>query len=166
MLMNPKQFKNFMKKVIIPEDQNGCWLWRNPNSNGYGKFRIGDKMWNSHKAMYIHFWGAFLPLTQEFPLVEHICPHGENSACINPAHLRRGNYKTNWANAKKNGRMPHAYEVGRTAWNKGKPMPEETKQKIREAYQLRKQNAHKDIFKPKIEEETNALDGLDIEVIV
>lgn len=166
MLMNSKQFKNFMKKLIIPPDQNGCWLWANPNSNGYGKFRIGSKMWNAHKAMYIHFWGLIFPLTKEEPLVEHICPSGENSACCNPTHLRRGSHKSNFLTAVANGRMPHAYVQGRTAWNKGKPMPEETKEKIRKAWQAKRQSAHKDIFTPSIDEEKNALDGLDIEVVL
>lgn len=166
MLMNDKQFRNFMKKVIIPADQNGCWLWHHPNVNGYGKFRIGDKMWNAHKAMYLHFWGAFLPLTEEFPIVEHICPCGENSACINPAHLRRGNHKSNFKTAVANGRMPHAFVAGRTAWNKGIPMAEETKEKIRAAARKRREGAHWNIYKEKLEDEINALDGLDIEVVL
>lgn len=69
----------------VKEDDSGCHLWQAGKNNiGYGLFRYHDKMQSSHRvAMKIEGHNI------DGKIVYHTC---DNYHCVNPAHLKIGNY--------------------------------------------------------------------------
>ena len=75
--------ENFLSKVIFPEDYiNDCWGWTGwTDSNGYGKFRLGDgKRPAHHRASYILLVDDNIGGLD----IDHLC---RNPVCSNPNHL-------------------------------------------------------------------------------
>lgn len=77
----------FLDKVEVPadiEDRLTCWCWqgaKHSRTRGYGKFRIGNKVLNAHKASYILFRGEVATGL----VIGHQC---NNEACVSPWHLK------------------------------------------------------------------------------
>ncbi len=74
----------FTKKVAFPVSDEGCWIWRgakHSTQRGYGKFRLGGRVMNAHKASYILFNGE----VGKGLVIAHQC---NNEHCVNPAHLK------------------------------------------------------------------------------
>lgn len=78
----------FLDKVQLPaggiEDTNSCWYWtgaKHSKKRGYGKFRLGGKVVNAHKASHLLFNGP-VPAGH---VVGHQC---NNEACVSPHHLK------------------------------------------------------------------------------
>lgn len=77
----------FAEKVLLPDDLNDtvpCWLWqgaKHSRKRGYGKFRLGGKVMNAHKASHILFNG---PVADGL-VVGHQC---NNERCVSPHHLK------------------------------------------------------------------------------
>ena len=74
----------FTKKVAFPVSDEGCWIWRGAKHStyrGYGKFRLGGRVMNAHKASYLLFVGA-VPAGM---VIGHQC---NLESCVNPFHLK------------------------------------------------------------------------------
>lgn len=94
----------FLDKVALPadgvEDIKSCWSWtgaRHSQKRGYGKFRLGGKVVNAHKASHLLFNGA-VPAGY---VVGHQC---NNERCVNPFHLKAETQKENMQYCVKSGR--------------------------------------------------------------
>lgn len=79
--------RRFMARVKVTK---GCWTWRGQFSqNGYGRFQIGAGLrYPAHRVSYTIFKGR-IPFGL---LIHHKC---ENTACVNPEHLRPATNKEN-----------------------------------------------------------------------
>lgn len=71
---------------IQPESE--CWIWQGYLSKGYGRVRVGTKRILVHRASYESFIGR-IPSNMT---IDHIC---NNTACINPNHLRPSSQREN-----------------------------------------------------------------------
>ena len=74
----------FAAKINLPDDLNQCWIWtgaKHSAKRGYGKFRLGGRVMNAHKAAYLLFIG---PVADGLVL-GHQC---NNERCVNPFHLK------------------------------------------------------------------------------
>lgn len=67
---------------------NGCWLWRHPSENGYGRIRVNRKTMWAHRIGYELLVG---PIPPELEL-DHLC---RVPACVNPAHLEPVTHREN-----------------------------------------------------------------------
>ena len=71
----PDRFLRAVKK------SDSCWEWAHRlRKNGYGQFRIGDRMIIAHRVSYELFVGP-IPAGLE---IDHLC---RNRGCVNPSHL-------------------------------------------------------------------------------
>lgn len=78
-----KVFPRWTAKVDFSTESGGCWLWTgSKDASGYGKFRIGDKVYYAATI-------AWLLYKNEEP-VGHIFRTCGNHACVNPKHLHLG----------------------------------------------------------------------------
>lgn len=83
-----------IKEIIISiiPDTNGCLNWPlYKNEKGYGRVWIDKCRVRAHRISYELFTGP-IPYGM---LVLHKCPNGENTSCVNPAHLKVGDVKEN-----------------------------------------------------------------------
>jgi HNH endonuclease len=68
----------FWNKVERTDD---CWLWRAATAwNGYGLFRLGNKMVLVHR----YSWSLANGPIPDGRVIDHLC---HVRACVNPAHL-------------------------------------------------------------------------------
>jgi len=103
---------NFSTKYT---DINLCWVWTGAlSSDGYGIFRMGDKLYRAHRASYILHKG-------EIPdglHIDHLC---RNKVCVNPEHLEAVTQKVNNARAaaaKTHCPRGHNYVIYGRVWGK------------------------------------------------
>ena len=91
----------FWEKVEVAEPDE-CWLWLGScDTNGYGHFRINNKLRQAHRYSYqLHFG--------DIPKGMCICHCCDVRSCVNPNHLFFGTYKDNMVDCIKKGR----YSVG------------------------------------------------------
>jgi len=101
-------------------DRSGeCWLWRAAtDADGYGKFAVtlprdgvplGAKTPQRHLRAHHFAWEMVNgPVPREVYLL-HSC---DTPACVNPAHLRVGTARDNYADAKAKGRHTHGERSG------------------------------------------------------
>ena len=98
----------FLAKVQFPQtDPDACWIWAGAShskSRGYGKFRVGQKVMNAHRASYLMFNGSI----SDGLVVAHQC---NNERCVNPAHLAAQSQSENISYAWKCGRMVPGSDV-------------------------------------------------------
>lgn len=75
-----------------------CWEWQASTAEGYGRFKIGRKVYSAHRI-------AFEDVNGPVPygmLVTHDC---DNRRCCNPVHLCAGTHRTNAQEMADRGRM-------------------------------------------------------------
>ena len=69
----------FLAKIVA--DPRGCWIWQaTTNADGYGQFRVGDRMVKAHRFAYELLVG---PIPNGLEL-DHLC---RVRNCVNPAHM-------------------------------------------------------------------------------
>lgn len=81
--------EDFWRRVSIPENPNGCWLWTGPTKTyGYGIASYRRRNYRAHRLAYELFYGPF----DSGLLVLHLC---RNRHCVNPDHLYLGTAQDN-----------------------------------------------------------------------
>lgn len=87
------RFLNFCGVDSLDEfDPDKCYEWKGRGgSNGYGQFEWNGRIITASRVMYALQHGK-VPAGM---VVEHRCPGGDNSKCINPHHLHLSTQKAN-----------------------------------------------------------------------
>jgi hypothetical protein len=80
--MNSVLEQRFWSKILLPEDDEDCWLWEGALSDGYGEMiiNIGASPAYAHRLSYELHYGS-IPDGME---IDHLC---ETRNCVNPLHL-------------------------------------------------------------------------------
>lgn len=78
-------------KNLLTQKRNGCVEFRTDDfrNGGYGRFRVGNKIWSAHQYAYFLFYGK-----EAKSILRHTC---NNPLCCNVAHLRCGTQADNVA---------------------------------------------------------------------
>jgi hypothetical protein len=85
--------------------KTGCWVWKKcKDKNGYGKACFNSIRIRAHRLSYSTYKGEI----QHAEIVCHTC---DNPACINPAHLFKGDTKTNVQDKVLKGRQPKGEQI-------------------------------------------------------
>lgn len=72
--------RRLLSRVEV-DPATGCWLWTGgATPKGYGRFRVGGRLYYPHRLTFVHFVGELGDDEQ----VDHLC--GEERCC-NPDHL-------------------------------------------------------------------------------
>ncbi len=106
----PKTYIRFLRRVVAFGNQDQiaseavsifdqcCWTWGGyKDPNGYGQFRIGDRVLWAHRASHAMFIGP-IPGGME---VDHCC---RNPECVKPTHLRLKTPSENRRNTRRHGK--------------------------------------------------------------
>jgi hypothetical protein len=79
-----------------------CWIWTAcRRSNGYGKFKFGDRVRSAHVVAYILTTGHEPPV--ETPWITHLCDGGD-IGCVRPSHLQADTHEGNMLAMRARGR--------------------------------------------------------------
>lgn len=89
----------------IEINENGCWIWKKYClPYGYGRLRINDKMYLSHRLSWEGFNG-------DIPIGFHVCHKCDTENCINPNHLFLGTDQDNSDDKIRKGRSKHLFGI-------------------------------------------------------
>ena len=98
-----KQAETFWNKVDVKSKQE-CWNWLGSlDRYGYGKVKIGDRVYISHRVAYSLGNGVEFPSSDQHVL--HKC---DNSMCCNPNHFFIGTHADNMKDMSRKGRRGKA----------------------------------------------------------
>lgn len=90
LVITPDVEARFWPKV--ERTDGGCWEWKAPHGfDGYGLFTVGQRPRVAHRVAYTILRGPI----PEGVLLDHRC---HNKGCVNPAHLRFADHKSNAEN--------------------------------------------------------------------
>lgn len=84
--------KNVVRRFwenVEPGPENGCWVWKGPRREGYGRIQIQGKKLNAHRISFEIHKGAI-------PEGKIVCHRCNNPPCCNPNHLYAGTDRQNW----------------------------------------------------------------------
>lgn len=80
--------RRFWAKVKLP-DERGCMEWTaGKSSSGYGRFRLGDAVYQAHRISWTLENGEIPP----GKVLDHLC---RNKTCVAPGHLEAVDNRTN-----------------------------------------------------------------------
>lgn len=75
--LTPRQLVRFLDNVNkIP---HGCWEWQGHTLNGYGRIKLQDSYYMTHRVS----WAVY----RTRPVPQHLDHNCRNRKCCNPAHL-------------------------------------------------------------------------------
>lgn len=88
-------------RIMKKTDKSGdCWVWTGGrNSKGYGRVRIGKKLYSPHKVIKEIELGKFIDKDLQ------VCHHCDNPPCCNPEHLFVGTRSENMLDCSKKNRI-------------------------------------------------------------
>lgn len=117
----------FWKKV---EKTETCWLWTAAlNNSGYGAFAFEGSRWLAHRFSYFIHKGPI-------PTGMYVLHRCDSPRCVNPDHLWIGTQADNMRDCAEKGRNFRCYRwTSANNPNKGLPLPEWKKERVRQAKQ-------------------------------
>jgi hypothetical protein len=91
--LSPEFSTKFWERVSAGSNSD-CWNWTGATSSfGYGRVKIGGRLYSTHRIAYTFSNGTILNLSEYHgAVVRHSC---DNPACCNPAHLCIGDQRAN-----------------------------------------------------------------------
>lgn len=99
--MSAADIARFWAKVKREGGANGCWVWTGALRSGYGKFRIGEKLYSAHRVAH-HLVEGPLPVGLVLDH-GHVC---SNRRCVRPSHCEKVTFGVNSARSNvKRGRI-------------------------------------------------------------
>jgi hypothetical protein len=122
-VLDSEQIERFWAKVQVGA-KDACWLWKGrTGDNGYGLFKIGERMVSTHRVA--HFLGKGQP-GELFVL--HDC---DIKKCCNPRHLFLGTQKVNINDYVEKGFGPNMGHEQTGEWNGNARLTEDDVRAIR-----------------------------------
>ncbi len=99
MLLDWRQLKSFLNRVIVTMDDDDCWEWQGRlNDGGYGCVEFKDVASLAHRIAWVIHTGELVPKGMG---VLHNC---DNPRCVNPNHLKLGTQLENMQDMAERGR--------------------------------------------------------------
>lgn len=106
-LITPKSINRFSRFILFPKNLAECWLWSGFHRAGYGRFRLGRRMYDAHRVSYLFFNG-------EFDCSMDVCHSCDATGCSNPDHLFLGTAMDNMRDRGDKGRTAVGEANGRS----------------------------------------------------
>ena len=86
-ILTPEQEWDFLRKIAMFPDENGCLNWQGSTRGGYGRFRVNSSVIDAHRV-------AWALKHNRWP-TEYICHRCDIKSCVNPTHLYEGSQHQN-----------------------------------------------------------------------